>query len=145
MKKILTIIDFNRTIFDPETKTFFKDARLVLEKLKEKKSVIILISQKEDSRAKALRENGLDELFEEIHFVEEKTTTLFKGLVEKYKPDQTFVVGDYLPAEIRIGNIIGAETIWLASGKFSFFKPKEKMEIPKHTVKQLIDILPIIN
>lgn len=143
MQTILAIFDFNRTIYNPDTKSFFPEVSKLLKRLTEKNITLILVSKKELAREKILTQAGLDKFFNEIFFVEQKTVSLFEDLIQKYQPSETFVIGDYLPAEISIGNKVGAQTIWLRQGKFSFIKPKEK-EVPSHTIKHLKEVLPII-
>ena len=55
----------------------------------------------------------------------------------------SFVIGDRVRYEIKIGNILGFQTIWLKLGKFSVEKPQSNEEKPDFTILSLKEILKI--
>jgi FMN phosphatase YigB (HAD superfamily) len=55
-----------------------------------------------------------------------------------------YVVGDYLHNEIRMGNKLGAKTIWFKQGRFSTLEPETEQDIPWKTItdmKQLHELI----
>ena len=137
----LAIIDFNRTIYDPETNTLVPGATEVLEFLADKKFTLVLISKKEAGRSERISNLGLNRYFAEMIFVDNKTPQLFREILSRYgaDPAQTYVLGDHLHQEMYAGNVVGAKTIHLKRGKFAGLKP-HKGEKPWKTITQLIQI-----
>src|SRR3989344_1325729 len=110
------IFDYNRTLYDPETKSFYPGAVALVSALALKHE-LYLISRREPERANYLEQSGLKELFTDIAFVEEKTVALFQRFAGGDK--NTVVIGDRVTEEITIGNRLGLRTVWLKQGKFA--------------------------
>lgn len=109
----LAIIDFNRTLFDPEKRALISGAREGLMYLAEQGLTLVLVSRREGGRAALWKTLGIAGYFAETHFVEEKTKDLFEDILLRFdvSAEETYVIGDYLPDEISIGNSLGAKTI----------------------------------
>ncbi|MBU1037246.1 HAD hydrolase-like protein [Patescibacteria group bacterium] len=144
MKKII-IFDFNRTIYDPESRDLIVDARLVLRTLLKRGFDLYLISRAENSRKKLIDELGVIQYFTKIIIVKEKNKRIFQKIIAEKNVDlqSSFIIGDRIKKEIIIGNILGLQTIWLQDGKFSNELPSTKNEQPKYVVKKLKDVLNI--
>lgn len=130
--KTLAIIDFNRTIYDPEKEQLLHGAKEMLLAMKNRGVVLSLVSRKEAGRADILEHFGLKSIFDSVHFVGSKTPELFMEIMATHKTsaENTYVVGDYLHEEIRSGNRAGAYTIWLRRGPFAHMRPESEFDVP---------------
>lgn len=132
------IFDFNRTLYNPDTMTLMEGAMAMLRTLKELGHSLYLVSKREAGRTKALEELEISEFFTDICFVDTKEAAIEKIIREA--ADTTYVIGDYLHNEIRIGNRLGARTIWFQRGKFAHLTPETRHDIPWRTVQTLDDV-----
>lgn len=137
------IFDFNRTIYDPEQGTAMPGALELLRALKAAGHNLFLVSKLEAGREDALKTLGMSSFFAETFFVEEKGETLKK--IIHASPTPVYVVGDYLYEEVRIGNELGARTIWLRAGKFKDLTPQGARDVPWRTIAHLQEVLPLIS
>lgn len=137
MKKTI-IFDFNRTLFDPESKQLFPGVLDMLSRLKNDNR-LILITRKEGQRENLIEELGLKQFFEQIILTEKKTLEAFSLLLDKN--GKTIVVGDRLVDEIAIGNTLGCTTIHLKQGKFA---DDQAAITPTFTIKTITEVLPIL-
>ncbi|MFA7310209.1 MAG: HAD hydrolase-like protein [Candidatus Paceibacterota bacterium] len=148
---MLVIIDFNRTIFDPDTRELMEGARHMLGALARKGARLVLVSKNdrpgEPSRYETLTRLGVVRLFDEIRFVDAKDKTLFGDLMRSYgaQAGHTYVIGDYLYEEIRAGNQCGAITIRFKRGAFASDEPQMPDDEPTATVTRLMDIPELVN
>lgn len=144
MSRII-IFDFNRTIYDPETRDFLPKAPLVLQTLRKQGFTLFLICKAKRSREGIINTLGIRRYFKKIRIVQEKHREHF---AEFLSPETdlggSFVVGDCIKEEITLGNELGLRTIWLRRGKFAGELPEHPGEQPTHAVPQLEDILQII-
>jgi len=132
---MIIILDFNRTIYDPETGDLMPGALELLMYAKEKGAVLHLISKKEEGREDALAQLGIASYFDSVVFTEEKEPAM-KALIEG-SPHPIYVVGDYLHNEIRFGNRYGAKTIWLRRGRFKGLSSETPEDVPWQTIEEL--------
>jgi FMN phosphatase YigB (HAD superfamily) len=116
----LTIIDFNRTIYNPETKDLMDGARELLEALSASMPVV-LVSKLEEGRSDLLDTLRIRDFFADVYFTPEKTLHMFCSIMRAYNasPHQTLVIGDHPHREIAIGIEIGAQTVHLKQGRFA--------------------------
>lgn len=137
----LMIIDYNRTLYDPEEDCLFQGALELLQALKKKEVTLVLVSRKEEGRSTRLSELGIEDFFSEILFVEEKNEQLFRAIRTRYPGQFCYVLGDYLYQEIRAGNQACAATIHFKHGKFAECVPESHEDIPDVVVTQLSEVL----
>lgn len=144
MKHII-IFDFNRTLYDPESKTLVRNTQLVLRILLRRGFTLYLVSRADGSRDKLIDDLGLGQYFARITFTSNKSTQDIQDIIapEDIDCSSSFVVGDRVRQEIAFGNMLGLQTIWVRSGKFSDEFPRTVMEQPTHSVNALIDVLSI--
>lgn len=137
----LTIIDFNRTIYDPETNGLVPGAVPLLQDLSSRMPVV-LVSKNEPGRGDILNTLGIGQFFAETIFTIAKSPELFMEIMERHgaQPDETLVIGDYITEEIAHGNSVGAQTIRLKRGKFKDHIPKRSEEEAWRTVEELSQI-----
>lgn len=135
------IFDYNRTIFNPETGTLYAG---VLEMLKilSLNHDLFLVSKNELNREDFFEELGISEYFKKAIFVEEKNEDIFKNLVGDNL--NVIVVGDRIKGEIFIGNKLGYTTVWVKQGRFANDLPKNKEEIPNHSIEDIKELMEII-
>lgn len=138
----LTIIDFNRTVYDPERKMLIEGIMEVLTILRDRGFILYLISKKEKGREHILASLGIEHFFSRIEFVEEKTRDLFEAIlrVSGIPKNDVYIVGDYLYEEIRAGNQCGVKTIWFKSGRFAGQQQKTKDDKPWKTITRMSDL-----
>ena len=145
MKEII-IFDFNRTLYDPDADKLISGAKFVLRILCRRGFSLYLISRAGKSRRALIRSLGIEHYFSRVIVAKEKSKKDFKRIVASKTVDRhsSFVVGDRVRKEIRIGNELGLQTIWLCAGKFAGERPVKKIEQPIHTARSLRDVLRII-
>lgn len=137
----LMIIDYNRTLYDPEKDSLVPGALELLNTLQERALSLILVSRKEEGRSTRLSELGIEHFFSEILFVEEKTEQVFRAIRARYPSQFCYVLGDYLYQEIRAGNLACAVTIHFKQGKFAECEPEVLEDIPDVVVTQLSEVV----
>jgi predicted HAD superfamily phosphohydrolase YqeG len=136
----LAIIDFNRTIFDPDTGDVVDGARELLEMFKGNGIPCVLVSKEEDGRSDTIERLDLAKYFKQQVFVSgDKTPGLFAKILQDHDVAgaDCCVVGDHLHQEIRAGNVVGAYTVHLKRGKFATLPPLTKDDVPNVTVEHL--------
>lgn len=140
------IIDFNRTIFNPEKQILNNGAVLMLDALKNKNFTLFLISRGNSKRFDLIRKLGLFKYFQEILVVSEKKESDFRNIVTKFKikPPKSFVIGDRVKKEILLGNRCGLQTIWFRNGKFANEIPRLTKEKPNYVIENLKEVIRII-
>lgn len=143
MKRIV-IFDFNRTLFDPEEGRLIVGAKKVLKELIKKDFTLYLISRNEERRS-LIEKLGLNSYFEEIILKESKEMEDFDNLItEEVDRLSSFVVGDRVEEEIRLGNMLDLKTVWFKNGKFAQRGPERCLEKPSFEIKRLSQLLEII-
>lgn len=147
MEKIKAIIiDFNRTLFNPEKKVLNNGAILILKKLNKRNFTLFLISRGDNNRSKLINELGLIKYFQEVLVVLNKKENDFKNIISRFNIDfqKSFVIGDRVQKEILFGNNCSFQTIWFKNGKFANEVPKLIKEKPNYVIKNLKEVLEII-
>lgn len=147
MKKII-IFDFNRTLYDPESKKLMEGARSLLKSVGKEYELYLITSKSDakESRKKLIEKLNLQKYFEQILICKEKTKQEFRKIINKkiISKKGSFVIGDQIGREIKIGNSLGLKTIRICAGKFSDEIPKNSLEKPDFEVKRLDDISRIV-
>lgn len=146
MNNTLIILDFNRTIYDPDTAALSAGAQEMLDALAERGATLVLVSRREGDRATTLEELGMSRYFREVCFVDEKDAPLFERLIRAHaaSAEETYVIGDHLHSEIRTGNRVGARTIHVKQGKFAGLIPETAADEPWRTVSNLHEALALL-
>ncbi len=139
------IFDYNRTLFDPESNRLYSGAVDVLEKLKGRFR-LALVAKGDAARLKQIEELGLVKYFKCIVVNKEKGLDDYKRTMATLgvEPGEAYVVGDRVAEEIRMGNTLGAVTVWLRNGKFKDELPKDKNELPAYTIEDLKNLLELL-
>lgn len=142
----LAIIDFNRTIYDPEKRGLLPGAKEVLLSLVKRGVILSLVSRIEPGRADILCDLGLTDIFASTHFVNTKSPQLFTEIIFAHRSDteHAYVIGDYLHEEIRSGNRAGARTIWLRRGPFAHMRPESEFDVPWKEITDIAEIEALI-
>src|SRR3989338_8869691 len=142
MTKII-IFDFFRTLYDPDTRSLLPNALEVLEELIKRGFQLFIVSHGA-GRREELQALGIDHFFKDVVVTPEKTEKDFlKVIPEDTDKTNSFVIGDRVRYEMRIGNKLGFQTMWLKMGKFSTEKPQSNEERPDFTILSLKEILKI--
>ncbi len=128
-----------RTLYDPEKKELSANTFIVLAKLQNKFD-LYLISRKENHRMDTINNIGIKKFFKEIHLVDKKNKEVFYQIGKKTIRENVFVIGDRIPEEIKIANLLGYKTIWYQKGKFSEIIPQNKEEEPWQIIHNLLEI-----
>lgn len=133
------IIDFNRTLYDPDNDSLVDGAKDFLDKYRGHFK-LALIGMDDRERAKALKKLGVDEYFDYVEFVKEKNEAEFTKCIKKLgcKAQMTWVIGDRACSEIRIGKKLGMNTIWLRRDKFENEYPKNEDDAPHFEVTSFL-------
>lgn len=140
------IFDYNRTLFDPEKGELYPEAVEVLEKIKGRFK-LALVAKGDAGRIKQIEKLGLAKYFESIVVNNEKNLSDYNKTMEKLgiEPEEAYVIGDRVSEEIKMGNTLGAVTVWFRNGKFKGELPKSKDELPSYLIENLKHLLEILN
>lgn len=103
---------------------------------------LYLISYAAPSRRLLIRDLGIEKYFAGLFVSKQKTRADFETLI----PADTdraasYVIGDRVKKEIRIGNELGMRTVWLRRGLFAEELPSEDIEKPEFTVRDLKEFI----
>ena len=80
----LMIIDYHRTLYDPDTDALVDGAHELLTELKARDVLLVLVSRREGERDKRIQELGISSFFDEVLFVEDKTEQVFRYIRSRY-------------------------------------------------------------
>ncbi len=143
MNTLLTI-DFNRTLFDPDTRTLIPGAIELLDSATRQGYTCTLLAKAAPSRADLITELGLAPYLAEIILTENKTLKQLRELEQRYdvRPEHCLMIGDRAQGEIELGYKAGWRTIWVRAGRFAIEAPLGFT--PTHTVSQLAQVSPLI-
>lgn len=146
MKRII-IFDFNRTIYDPDSKHLVQGAKLVLRTLLRRRFGLYLISRAGRSRRQLIENLGIKQYFVRVIVAREKSKKDLERIAARLSimRGSSFVIGDRVRSEIRIGNALGLQTVWVRAGKFADELPIKVIEQPTYTVNELRDVLWIVH
>jgi len=135
------IIDFKRTVYDPENSTLLESALDGLKALKEKGFYIRLVGKGSEMEILPIIERlRISSFFDDICIDDDKEK-FFNNIEE---PSAWLVIGDRVHKEILFGGQRGMKTIWLKNGKFSIEEPKADQKPPDYIVsswKEMIEII----
>ncbi|MBI2573370.1 HAD hydrolase-like protein [Candidatus Woesearchaeota archaeon] len=139
------ILDFSRTLYDPDNGCLIEGAKELLNALQHKKYQMILVSRTKDLQHKHLEHLGIRHFFSEIIITTTKDESMFSAIANdaNINPAQVLVIGDKAQSEIIAGKKAGMKTIWFRSGKYAHEIPLEGMG-PDVMVDKLIDIIKYI-
>lgn len=144
MRKVV-IFDFNRTIYNPETKKLFPNVVSILIQLKSSGCVLFLLSFGGKERTQQILDLGITSYFDKVYVSKSKVVAFRKLVVERaLQQANTFVVGDRIKEEIRIGNMYGFQTVWLKKGIFAEELPKDLLEFPVYKIRNLRQFLKLV-
>lgn len=132
------LIDWNRTLYNPEKKSLYQDTIPFLQKVCEICTVYI-ISAGEIPDAYEQKEKILP--YTKNFIVETKTNKLFSKIVKNTPKNSIIVIGDSITQEIKIANELGFTSIRILRGKYKNEIPTNKKEIPTYTAHSLKKIL----
>lgn len=139
------IIDFNRTLFNPDKNEFFDGVFDLLKCLKERQWKLALISVENEERLNKI--GPISSFFEIIKVVEEKNVQNFGEIITilRVNPNEILVIGDRIKEEITIGKKLGMKALWLKKGKFAEELPTITEENPDFTFANLQEIISFLN
>lgn len=134
------ILDFNRTLYNPDNDKLEDYAINLLEYLSTR-AILILLGKGTESRQDLIETLNIKQYFQKIIIVEEKNLEQLKSIKNQYAHISTFFsIGDRIKKEINLGNKMGFKTIWFKIGKFSSEVPEHEDEKPWKTVTSLKEI-----
>jgi phosphoglycolate phosphatase-like HAD superfamily hydrolase len=128
------ILDFNRTLFNPDTDTLYPGVLGLLKQLAAKND-LFLITRNELQRKDRLADLGIAPYFTKTFFVEEKTPDLFADIAGRDK--NVFVVGDNIQDEIRIGNTLGLKTVRVLQSRFKTLRARTAEELAHFNIESI--------
>ncbi|QQR84039.1 hypothetical protein IPJ72_02485 [Candidatus Peregrinibacteria bacterium] len=141
----VVIIDFNRTLYNPDNNKLEESAISVLEYLSTR-AILILLGKGTESRQDLIDTLNIKKYFQKIIIIEEKNIEQLEAIKNQYAHISIFFsIGDRIKKEITLGNEMGFKTIWFKKGKFSLEAPQHEHEIPWKTVTSLKEIELYIN
>ena len=145
------ILDYNRTLYNPETSKLMEGSMVILNYCKKKNIKISLMSRGESTRAQEIKDLGIENHFAKILIIskeknELKNTSHFQECADamNLSASEIVVVGDRIKAEIKYANSLGMITIWYKSGKYAKESPECNEEYPDYEVLSLNDVIPFL-
>ena len=132
------LIDWNRTLYDPEKKSLYQDTIPFLQKARGICTVCI-ISAGEIPDAYEQKEKVRP--YTKNFIVKNKTKKLFSEIVKNTPKNSIIVIGDSIAQEIKIANELGFISIRILRGKYRDETPATKNEMPRYVVRSLKEIL----
>lgn len=135
------ILDFSRTLWDPDKKVLVEGTAELLDLLKEHEVKLALISAtQEEARWEELK--PIKQYFSVVKVIPKKSRELFEELVQGFgvAASEVLVIGDKIAAEIVLGKQLGMQTIWLRRGKHANTLPLTSEEEPHFTFFSLEEI-----
>jgi FMN phosphatase YigB (HAD superfamily) len=142
----LIIIDFNRTIFDPDSNKIFDGVLEFLSKYQIKYD-LALIGKGEGERKDLLDSLDILKYFKFVKIEPEKKPEFFLECLNHFKiePKEAWSIGDRIKKEIVISKKLGIKTIWFRNGKFKDEIPANKDEEPDYIIQTFKEIENIIH
>jgi FMN phosphatase YigB (HAD superfamily) len=135
------IFDWKRTLYDPGKASLVDGVVEVLDFLSVQNIPLFLIGKGQQEMHDEVTRLGISKFFQDIVFVKEsKDPKDFLKYIDLYNPKNTVVIGDRIKSEIKIGNSIGATTIWVKKGKFANEEAESDEEKPDYIISNLIGI-----
>lgn len=133
------ILDFNRTVYDPNTDSLVDGVLDFLEKYKGRFK-LALICKGDKNRHEHFEQLGIKKYFDYIEIVPEKTKDVFLDCIKRLSasPELTWVIGDRVRLEIKIAKSLGMNTIWLRRDKFENDLPMKEVEAPHFEVTSFL-------
>ncbi|MBI3588135.1 HAD family hydrolase [Candidatus Micrarchaeota archaeon] len=140
------IIDFNRTLYDPDCKALEEGAAETLKSLRERCRLGLLSKSGEGNRAEMFEELGIRRYFDVVVIVGEKGADSFRECAARLcaKPENVLAVGDQVKKDIRLAKSAGCKTAWFKKGKFAGVEPESADETPDYTTTDLKSLVSIV-
>ena len=132
------ILDFNRTLYDPDSKNMIDGAKEFLEKYSRTYALAIM-GKGGIERSDLIDSLGIRKFFKKVIIKEEKENSDFTCIIDEFgfKPEKIWSIGDRIKKEIKISKSLGMRTIWLMKGKFALEKPESETSF-----EEIGDIIP---
>ena len=137
----LIILDFNRTLYDPEEDLLIEGAIELLEMLQEKEVKLALVTKGGEHRVEQVA--PLAVFFDHVEIVPSKSAELFTSILTRFEAagNETMVIGDKPSSEIAAGNRVGATTVRVRQGKFATDEATNEFEQADHSFDDLFAVL----
>lgn len=133
------ILDFNRTVYDPETEGLVDGAVDFLNKYMGHYK-LALISKGDRQRRQLIEKLELKKFFDYIEIIPKKTQASFEKCLKDCQcaPQMAWLIGDRARVEIKIAKKMGMNTIWLRRGKFENEQPESEEYAPHFQVTSFL-------
>jgi len=137
------LFDFNRTLYDPDSKCLEPGALQVLAILSKRFKLGLLSKTGDGNRDELLKSLGIRDFFEVVVTVKEKSVGSFEECVSKLgvQPDEVLAIGDQARKDVAFAKAAGCRTAWFCKGKFAGVLPESAGQQADFTVKSLDEIL----
>lgn len=132
------IVDFNRTLFNPDSGQLYDGASAFLESASASRD-LFLYSKREGGRDSLLNDLGIAGFFKNVYFADKKDAESIRSIIKEngLTADQCYVIGDLITSELLAGHEAGVDTIWVRQGKFA---DQKGSFAPTHTVHSLEEL-----
>ncbi|MBI2640535.1 MAG: HAD hydrolase-like protein [Candidatus Sungbacteria bacterium] len=140
------IFDFNRTLFDPDSRALVSGTLQVLKACRKRGFLLVLVSRRERGRQKSIASLSIKDYFRRIIITPKKSVKTFQRILRQLKadPSESYIVGDRVREEIVMGNTLGLRTIWVRQNIFAREAPRNKKERPMFAVLNLRDVMRVV-
>jgi FMN phosphatase YigB (HAD superfamily) len=139
------VLDWKRTLYDPEHRSLMDGAKELLDFLSERALTVVLVGKGDEDMHAEVDRLGVRGYFDTVVFREgAKGPELFQPFVDRQNASSTLVIGDRARSEIAVGSELGATTVWVRQGKFAVEEPELEVQKPTHVVALLSEVKPLL-
>lgn len=148
----LVILDWGRTLYNPESGALFADTRRVLQELKGRACTLAIVAlatagqEKIEARKRIIVEEDIEHYFRCIKFDIENKDQMYVDTLRELgaSTQETTIVDDRVARGIQWGNIHGCATVWVQNGKFAGELPNETTGQPTHTIRSIGELPTVV-
>ncbi|MBR9707131.1 MAG: HAD hydrolase-like protein [Candidatus Diapherotrites archaeon] len=144
------VFDWIDTLFERDN-ALFPNSKQVLEECKKRGFKLALITKaggdSPEVRWKQINKANFNGVFDLAYVGLDKDEATYAEVINVLgaDPKKTWVVGDQVRKDIRIGNNLGCKTVWIrAGGRHNDRMPKEAVEEPHHTIRSIEEVLKLV-
>jgi len=135
------VLDWKRTLYDPDGRRLVDGASELLELLEQKGVRLVLVGKGSREMHEEVDRLGVRRYFEHINFIDgSKHPALFEPFVDPDSPADTIFVGDRVRSELAAGKDLGATTVWIRQGRFASEEPESPAGRPGHVFASLKEL-----
>ena len=142
----LAIFDFNRTLFETESRAFYDGALELLKELRSRDVKLALWTRDERGQTELQQREGIAELFDYMHVSPVKDADSLRGIAEHLSVPlkHVVVVTDPVRVDLAAANEAGVTVLSIRQGKFAIDIPYAPEETPTIEVSDIAGVRDVL-